>query len=276
MRSLLFLLALLPTMLFAKGVEDAKTYHTNSEHQRNIATETIELLPWTGSEKVLDIGCGDGKVTATLSKRVEKGSVLGTDISQAMIDFAVSHYPQKEYPNLSFQRIGAAELPFENCFDRIVSFSTLHWVLNQETALQAIHRALVPGGQICIHNYGKGNMNITEIADALIRTEKWKSHFPSYTKQRVFFTVDEYRALLEKAGFQNIKITGSWSATPLANRQAVTGFSRPLLNFIGHLPENRQQEFTEEVVDKFIAIAGVESDGSTYFRSFNLQVRAEK
>ncbi len=76
------LIFLFPLLLFAKEIEDAKTYHVNSELQRNIATETIKLISWKKSEKVLDIGCRDGKITALISKKVPKGSVLGIDISQ--------------------------------------------------------------------------------------------------------------------------------------------------------------------------------------------------
>lgn len=266
----------MPVLLFASGIEDANTYHANSTLQWRMAMDTIDLLPWSDVENILDIGCGDGKVTAFLAKKVAKASIIGIDISQSMIDFASSKYTKTDYPNLEFQRQDAGEISFENQFDRVVSFSTLHWVLDQAKVLKAIHRALISGGQICLHTYGKGNMNATDIGDYLVHTEKWKAYFPSYTKQRVFFTEQEFYFLLEEAGFKNIQVIGSWNVTTYANRQALFDFANPLLNFIRHLPQDLQHEFVEEVVDRIISIAGQNSDGSIDYHTFNLQAIATK
>jgi trans-aconitate 2-methyltransferase len=276
MKGIVSALALAPFLLFSAGVEDAITYHANSELQWRVAMDTIELSPWTESDQILDIGCGDGRVTALLAKRTPDGSVLGIDISQSMIEFASSHYPKAEYPNLAFRRQDAAEISFENQFDRVVSFSTLHWVLDQERALKAIHRALVPGGTICIHTYGKGPMNVTDIGDQLVRTEKWASHFPSYFKQRVFFTLQEYQTLLEKVGFEQIQIIGSRNYVTFADRQALINFAKPLLNFIRHLAPDLQKEFVEEVADRIIAVAGPSDDGRIQYQTASLQVVASK
>lgn len=275
MKLLSYLLILL-SALHASGIEDAKIYHNNSTLQWHIALRTIDLIPLMQSDRILDIGCGDGKITALLAMKVANGSVLGIDISQSMIDFASYHYPQMSYPNLSFQKQDGAKLSFENQFDCVVSFSALHWILDQEKALKAIHRALIPGGRVCIHTYGKSIMNVTSIADLLISTEKWAAHFPSYTKQRVFFTEEEYRELLEQADFQQIEVIGSWDDTPFPNRQALIDFARPLLNFIRHLPQDLQQQFVEEVVDQIVSIAGPTNDGVIHYRTFSLQATAIK
>lgn len=258
-------------LLIGSGIEDAKTYHNNSSLQWRVAIDTIDLIPWNGSEHILDIGCGDGKITALLAQKLSLGSVLGIDISQTMIDFASSHYLYNDHHNLSFQQLDAAEIMFENKFDRVVSFSTLHWVIDQEKVLKSIHRALISGGTACIQTYGTGLMNVTVISDSLIHTEKWASYFPSYVKQRIFFTDQEYAALLQSAGFQKVSVIGRWYDTPFANRQDLINFAKPLLDFIAHLPMELQQEFIEEVVDKIISIAGIADDGIIHYKTFNLQ-----
>ncbi|MFS8562906.1 MAG: methyltransferase domain-containing protein [Rhabdochlamydiaceae bacterium] len=263
-------------MLNASGIEDAKTYHGNSSLQWRIAIELIDSIPLMESERILDIGSGDGKVTALLAEKTSKGSVLGIDISQSMIDFASSHYPQTNYPNLAFQQRDAAELCFENQFDRVVSFSTLHWVLDQEKVLKAIYRALVPGGAVSIHTYGKSPMNVTSVGEALVHTEKWATYFPSYSKQRVFFTEQEYQALLEQAGFQQVRVVGSWDDTLFPNRQALIDFAKPLLNFIRHLPQDMQQAFVEEVTDTIISIANSSKEEPIYYRTFSLRAQGYK
>jgi len=275
-KSIFSLLTFTPCLLFAYGIEDAKNYHNNSEPQWNIAMETINLIPWSDSQNVLDVGCGDGKITACLAKKTVKGMVLGIDISQSMIDFASSHYPQIDYPNLVFQKQDATQMNFDNQFDLVVSFSTLHWVLEQEKALKAMYRALSPGGILCIQTYGYGNMNVSAIVDLLVHTKKWKSFFPSYTKQRILFTEQEYYSLLKEAGFQKIQVLGSWNKTSFANRQAIIDFVKPLLNFILHLSQDLQREFIEDVVDKIISMARTSFEGSIQYQFFILQATGIK
>ncbi len=276
MKSILCFLTIVPFLLSGNGIEDAKIYHANSALQWHIAMDTISLITLLDSDHILDIGCGDGKITAYLAKNTPNGSVLGIDISKAMIDFATAHYPKTVYSNLTFTQEDAAEIAFENQFDKILSFSTLHWVMDQEKALKAIYRALVPGGKICLQTYGKGNMHVTELADRLVQTAKWKPYFPAYSMQRVFFSEQEYQALCEKAGFMDIKINGAWTITPFANQQALSDFVTPLLNFIKHLVEEMQQEFIKELVDQIVAIATKGQDGTIYYQTYNLSVTATK
>ena len=60
-------------------------------------------LALKGNERVFDIGCGDGKVTAEIAKQLPNGSVLGIDKSEEMIRFAQENFPSKKYNNLSFE-----------------------------------------------------------------------------------------------------------------------------------------------------------------------------
>lgn len=272
--SLLFIT--LAAQIFSDGIKDAVSYSKNSTLQWNIAMETMDLVQWAGSERVLDIGCGDGKVTALVASKLTRGPVLGVDISHAMIDFACSNYPQAHYPNLAFERCNGSEISFEDQFDYILSFSTLHWILDQEKALKAFHRALVPGGKLCLHTYGSYPMGVTIVADQLVHTQKWAPYFASYTKQRVFFTEEEYDLLLKQSGFEQIHVIGSHHDTPFSNRQALIDFVTPILNFISHLSENLQKQFVEEVADAIIAIAGISSDGTIHYRHFSLRAVALK
>jgi trans-aconitate 2-methyltransferase len=55
-----------------------------------------------GNEDIIDIGCGDGKITADVSKFIPAGSIVGVDLSRSMIDWAQRQYHRQEYPNLTF------------------------------------------------------------------------------------------------------------------------------------------------------------------------------
>jgi ubiquinone/menaquinone biosynthesis C-methylase UbiE len=100
---------------------------------------------WT--ERVLDISCDDGRITAEIARRLGSGSVLGIDPSTHMIDFAKAHFAEPEYPNLAFAVGDATALPFRGEFDLVVSFNALHWVRDQNAALRGIREALKPTGR---------------------------------------------------------------------------------------------------------------------------------
>jgi trans-aconitate 2-methyltransferase len=105
---------------------DATGYSEVSSLQRWLADQHLAMLELDGTERVLDIGCGDGRITAEIARRLESGSVLGIDPSTHMIDFAKAH-SEPAYPNLAFALGDATALPYRGEFDVVVSFNALHW-----------------------------------------------------------------------------------------------------------------------------------------------------
>ena len=82
---------------------NAAAYAANSEVQQGWARELIPKLNLRGDERVLDVGCGDGKVTAEIARAVPRGQVLGMDASPEMIAFAKKTFPVSKVSNLKFQ-----------------------------------------------------------------------------------------------------------------------------------------------------------------------------
>ncbi len=78
--------------------------------QQTWARELIAKLKLRGDEHILDVGCGDGKVTAEIARAVPRGSVTGVDASPQMIAFAQKTFPAKKFPNLKFQVMDARKI----------------------------------------------------------------------------------------------------------------------------------------------------------------------
>ena len=89
---------------------NAAAYAANSAVQQTWARELIAKLNLRGDERILDVGCGDGKVSAEIARVVPRGSVTGIDASAGMIAFAKRTFPAKENPNLKFQVCDAREI----------------------------------------------------------------------------------------------------------------------------------------------------------------------
>ncbi len=107
---------------------DASSYEKHSSPQRQWALDLIRTREFAGDEHVLDIGCGDGKISAELAARVPSGSALGVDEAHTMIRFAQEKFPQSRFANLWFQHADATHLIFCHEFDLVVSFAALHWI----------------------------------------------------------------------------------------------------------------------------------------------------
>ncbi|GAB1542722.1 class I SAM-dependent methyltransferase [Scytonema sp. NUACC21] len=178
---------------------DAEKYNKNSANQQRIAQELIAKLDLRGNEKILDIGCGDGKITAEIATYVPNGSVLGIDNSQEMIDFAQSKFPSSHFSNLNFKVTDANELSFNNEFDVVVSFFCLHWIIDHTQVLKAIETSLKPYGKALLTFMAKSvelnsSMNPTL---KIISSEKWNKYFQDFTFDYGLYTPDEYRKWLE-------------------------------------------------------------------------------
>src|SRR5262245_29647206 len=135
---------------------DADAYRRVSALQRWVADKSLATLALHGDERVLDVGCGDGRITADIATRLPQGSVIGVDASQDMIASAARTFPPATHPNLTFRVANASKLAFAAEFDRVVSFNCLHWVRDQAAALGGIRAALAPHGRTHLRLVARG------------------------------------------------------------------------------------------------------------------------
>ena len=125
---------------------DAKEYEKASNMQYRQAIEAINRCHFLGNESILDVGCGDGKITHHLAMLVPNGKVIGCDLTEDMVNFASKKY--KEVKNLSFVQESADQINYKEEFDYIVSFSCLHWVIDQVSVWRLFKQALKPNGKV--------------------------------------------------------------------------------------------------------------------------------
>jgi trans-aconitate 2-methyltransferase len=101
-----------PSDLSPLFVWNALDYSKRSPVQQQWAQELIAKLRLNGDERVLDIGCGNGNVTAAISASVPTGSVTGIDSSPEKIRFSQEHFPHSFHKNLTFVQMDASPLEF--------------------------------------------------------------------------------------------------------------------------------------------------------------------
>ena len=136
---------------------DPQQYRQNAGFVAFFGASVLELLGDVSGQRILDLGCGDGVLTASL---VEKGaSVLGVDSSSEMIADAIAR-------GLDASVMDATALPFEDEFDAVFTNAVLHWIKDHDAVLAGVHRALKPGGRF-VGEFG-GHGNIAAVRTALL------------------------------------------------------------------------------------------------------------
>ena len=257
---------------------DAADYAKSSPAQKQWAWELIRKINLSGREHVLDIGCGDGTVTAAIAECVPGGSVLGIDRSPDMIRFAREEFPQDKYPNLSFAKGDAQTLGFFGEFDLVFSNAALHWVYDHGPVLAGIARALASGGRMIVQMGGKGNAaQIYDALDALLAEPGWSRYFRGFSFRYGFFSPEEYRPWLEAAGLLPVRVELIPKEMVYLTRDGFCGWFRSTwLPYLERVPEARRSEFVEALADRLLALYPSDPDGSIHVKMMRLEVEARK
>jgi trans-aconitate 2-methyltransferase len=154
------------------------------------SADLVDLLDPRPGERVLDIGCGTGHLTAQIADR---GSlVTGLDASPAMIAQA-----RQNFPKLKFELGDVRVWRCSERFDAVFSNAALHWVREADEAIQTMARALKPKGRLVLEMGGQGNIaHLVEGTEAVLRAAGYRGEHPWY-----FPSIGSYCTLLEKQGF---------------------------------------------------------------------------
>ncbi|CUI16511.1 Methyltransferase [Candidatus Protochlamydia naegleriophila] len=233
----------------AEGISLVEEYKKNSNQQWEWALTSLANFPFTEQDKVLDVGCRDGRITALIANQVQSGSVVGLDISEKMIEQASNAFQEG---NLKFIKGNANDIPFKEEFDKVVSFCTLQWIVEQEKALISMKESFKVGGGMLLVIPGESSSNLGTLAKKIASTEKWRGYFPHFKMERVYYSPKAYKNLLQVIGLDIQALRAEESVTIYENKEAFIAWLKPLVNFVDHLAPDLQQSFIEELADQMI------------------------
>ena len=257
---------------------DAQEYEKHSQGQQKWARELIEKILLKGTDNVLDLGCGDGKVTADISKILSEGSIIGVDNSAEMIKLASDRHSGEIYQNLSFQEMDAVNLNFNDRFDLIFSNAVLHWVKDQKPVIKGIFKSLKKGGMILLQMGGKGNAaEIVNVLSELQIEKRWHSYFNEFNFPFYFPGTNEYEALLLDCGFTLNRIELIPKKKDHAGIEALKGWIRTTwLPYTERVPEEERESFIDIVSKKYVERYSANSKGLINVQMIRLEVEAVK
>jgi trans-aconitate methyltransferase len=167
----------------------ALDYAANARFVADLGGDVLALLAPRAGERILDLGCGDGALTAKIA--AAGADVIGVDGSADMVRAA-------QALGLQAQVMDGQRLTFDSEFDAVFSNAALHWMPDGAAVIAGVFRALKPGGRF-VGEFG-GHGNIAAIVTALTAVLTARGLDPARVR-RWYPTAERYAAMLRAGGF---------------------------------------------------------------------------
>lgn len=228
---------------------DAPTYDRISDPMARWGSAVLDRLELRGDERVLDAGCGTGRVTEELAERLPAGQVVALDASSAMIAEARRRLARFGDRITYLVADLGQPLPLSEPVDAVLSTATFHWVPDHDALFRNLAAVLKPGGRLVAQCGGAGNIATVQAALATIG-DGWLGpvHFetPEATERR-----------LAAVGFQAI---GCWltpEAVTFPDRASLETYLRTVIlgAHLARLPEAEHASFVRAVAERLPALA---------------------
>lgn len=254
---------------------EAVFYNNHSQQQWKVAYEALKKIEFQGSEAVLDIGCGSGKITANIAGRVGNGSILGLDLSEGMIAFSQKTY-QPLYANLSFLRGDILTFNSSSNFDCIFSSSSLHWILDHRPLLAKVHNLLRDQGFILFTIPCTPSPEIAAIFRDVTTQEPWQTYLKDYSHPRRKFTCDEYVLLLKEAGFNEIEVDQIPFTYHFETKRELANWYAAFSPILTYIPSEMHEAFLTNIIERYLKTFPLDKEGRVVFKQNELIIKARK
>ena len=251
---------------------NAVHYTRHSSLQNGLAKDVLSTFSVNPEASVLDVGCGDGRVTAELAMRAIKGSVIGLDASPSMIESASTNFPENHFPNLHFQLVSIEEVVFSHPFNLITSFSCFHWLREPKKILQKLISSLEKDGELLILTYPKESPYYQYLESALEKYPEYKHLSANHTmlaaqEYKDFFLEKELKVL----NFEEKIIFAQYNSA-----DEIFNFIKGWVSNYVPIPGDLQDQFIDDVVQAILNDPAIQKDPMIKVPYTALTMRVQK
>lgn len=253
---------------------DATSYHKVSEPQTAWGRRVLSRLEVAGDERVIDAGCGTGRLTAELMARLPKGRLIAIDRSWNMLITARTNLRPQFGARIGYVRVALPLLPFNKWADLVFSTATFHWVRDHQALFENVYGSLRPGGRLFAQCGGGPNLARAHgLAERVMQREPFAAHFRDWPGLWEFATPEITADRLERAGFVDIRAGLEEAATSLADEESYREFVTTVI-YNPHLARLTDPLLRKRFIDEVTALAAQQDPPYTldYWR-LNLEGR---
>jgi ubiquinone/menaquinone biosynthesis C-methylase UbiE len=230
---------------------DSSAYDRISGPQFSWGRKVLDRLSVRGDERVLDAGCGTGKLTAGLLESLPRGHVVGVDLSGNMLHTARENLEARFERRIKFVAADLQHLPFYEAFDGIFSTAAFHWIPDHDLLFQSLYRALRPGGWLVAQCGGAGNLKRFLARVAVVsQNAPYNRYLGSYRHRWTFADPPTTAKRLESVGFREIDTSLEPAPTRFENEERFSEFASKVIlhRLLEHLPDDcARREFMRHV-----------------------------
>jgi trans-aconitate methyltransferase len=263
----------------------AKAYTSSASFVPKLTSTVIAWLDPQPHENILDIGCGDGVLTARIKEQC--AFVTGVDVSSNLIEAARGSYGT--IPNLIwevqdcryFEKSPTARTGH---YDKVFSNAALHWILREPSTRKSVfhgaYNVLKPGGTFVFEMGGAGN--VPEVHAALLAAVVHQGLSIQQARSACpwFFPSEELaKQMLEEAGFRLESSQLEYRPTELTTEEGggIKGWVRLMgAQFFEGLSDEKREAAVNEVCEVLETVITHEQDGSKWLGYVRLRVLARK
>jgi trans-aconitate 2-methyltransferase len=223
---------------------DAATYDRIADPMFRWGVEVVRWLDLRGDERVLDAGCGSGRVTEVLLERLPRGSVVALDLSRAMLREARRRLARFA-DRVEFVRADLSRpLPLRRPVDAVLSTATFHWIPDHDALFRNLAAVLRPRGRLAAQCGGAGN--IRRVLEAAARAGLGPAN------ATYFPTAIETRQRLERSGFVDVEVWAHEEPTRIEPGEPLETYLRTvcLRAHLEGLPPREREDVVRRVAEK--------------------------
>lgn len=273
----------------AKDHWSSTAYQSAAGFVPKLTSKVVSYLDVQPTDRILDVGCGDGPLTAQIAQAAPQGQVLGLDASRSFIATAEETFTA---PNCTFRLQDCTAL--ESCadavdgsWDKVFSNAAMHWILrNPDTRIRFfdnVFRALKPGGVFVFEQGGGGNVAEVQAAAVAALTRAGLSLDEAREASPWFFPTTEWmRQTLSEAGFAVETCELEYRPTKLTAERddqsgGLVGWARLFCaQYLEKVDEGKRESVLAEICGILDQVVAREADGSKYMGYVRLRAVARK
>lgn len=229
---------------------NAASYHRVSGPQTEWGRRVLSRLVVAGDERVIDAGCGTGRLTAELMERLPHGRLIAIDRSWNMLLTARANLRQVFGERVSYVRAELPHMPFNGWADLVFSTATFHWVLDHEALFAHLLRALRPRGRLFAQCGGGANLAAARaLAADVMRLDVFAPYFQNWSGVWEYSTAETAAARMRRAGFVDIETSLEPAPTTFVDEASYREFVTTVI-FNAHLEQLPAGELRSRFIDE--------------------------